>query len=127
MKRSTKPMNQVSKKRANKNRDERDVRLAYKKAHPYCEAKHHVCNCPDKIPGECFGELSIHEPWTRARGGPTDDELNMRVVCFEHNRMLSQDPKTMEWGLMHSFLVKAADGPAWLERQKARKERGLLK
>ncbi len=68
------------------------------------------------MPGHrCFGGMSVHEPWSRGRGGPTDDLRNWLAVCFEGNRMLSQDADTMQWGLEHGMLVRAADGARWLE------------
>lgn len=102
----------MSKKKRLQIQDEKDVRAAYRSAHPYCEG--HRAGAP----GEClmWTGLSIHEPWSRGRGGPTDDPRNMRVVDFELNRKISQDRDTMEWALANDYLVHREDGPAWLEQ-----------
>lgn len=80
----------------------------------YCEARR------EGAPGNCYGGLTVHEPWTRARGGPIDDRRNMRTVCSQHNRAISQDADTMAWAYEHNFIVKADDGPAWLDVQPVR-------
>ena len=64
----------------------------------------------------CYGPLTVHEPWTRARGGPTGDENNFVPVCSEGNRMISQDPDTMKWAEEHNLLISSAAGPEWLAR-----------
>ena len=65
-------------------------------------------------PGECYGNLSVHEPWSRGRGGPIADARNQVTVCFEHNRMISQNAETMRWATEKGFLVHSAFGADWL-------------
>ena len=92
------------------------VRDAYLDAHPHCEAAR------EGAPGRCWGDLTVHEPWTRARGGPTADPVNMRTVCAHHNTAISQHVETMRWAetvtprlpAERLFLVSAAWGPTWL-------------
>ena len=93
------------------------VRDAYLRAHQYCEAKR------AGIPFDCWGDFTVHEPWTRARGGPIDDPANMRVCCQAHNTAISQDTRAMNWAETVTdrlpyeglFLVSAAQGAVWLE------------
>jgi len=65
--------------------------------------------------GGCWGQMTVHEPWTKARGGPTDDERNWLALCIEHNRLVSQDAEVMRWAKDRGYLISAAAGPAWLE------------
>ena len=101
-----KPMS--AKKRAQTN-DEREIRRGFMDYHPYCMA------AEGGAPHGCYGDLSVHEVWTRARGGPTGDIRNLAVVCFEHNRLISQDSKTMTWAKENGYLVSAHEGPRFLE------------
>lgn len=110
MKRSR--INPVSAKRRKRNEQERQVRLAFLIAHPYCMAKE------AGAPGECFASLHVHEPWSRARGGPTDDPRNMTTVCDFHNAQISQDAETMVWAGENNFLVHAWHGEEWLDEQR---------
>ena len=107
IKRGTRPMRKVSPKQSAKNAA-RKVQLAGRVG-SRCEAAWMGA------PGACWGPLTTHEPWTRARGGPIDDPRNQIPVCAEHNRMISQDAEVMRWAKEHGFLVSAAQGPAWLE------------
>ena len=77
--------------------------------YPFCEAR------VQHAPGDCYGALTVHGPWTRARGGPIDDRRNMTTVCAQHNRAISQDVETMRWAEANEFLISADDGPAWLD------------
>lgn len=104
----------MAKKRAQKIKDERAVRVDYLSRHPFCEGHR------DGAPGVCFGELHIHEPWPRARGGPTNDNRNMRAVDDHLNTQISQDADTMEWAYANNYLVRTADGPQWLSQQRYR-------
>ncbi|MFW6030981.1 MAG: hypothetical protein ACOC9T_00190 [Myxococcota bacterium] len=65
---------------------------------PYCEVAWAGAEAP------CFGPLTVHEVFTRARGGSILDEDNCRVVCAEHNRWLSQTVEGQRWGRAHGFL-----------------------
>ena len=91
--------------RSGKQRDRearrRPVRAAYMAAHPLCEF------------GACLSRSTeCHEPWTRARGGPTDDLRNMAALCHWHHDRITFNPKeATELG----WLVPAWDGPRWLE------------
>ncbi len=67
-------------------------------AHPYCQAER------AGAPRPCWGPLECHEPLTKARGGAQDDPENMRSVCSEHNRLISQDAEVMRWAYEHGFL-----------------------
>lgn len=97
----------MSKKKRLQLNDEKEVRDAYRKAHDYCEGHR------DGAPGECqlWTGLSIHEVIPRGRGGATDDPNNLKVLCFELNRLLSQDAKVMQWGYEHGYLMHAGDTP----------------
>lgn len=99
-------MKPVSARQAAKNAARKPVREAQLHRYPYCEGRayRHVC----------FGGLTVHEPWTRGRGGPIDDQRNMRTVCAEFNRRISQDAIVMRWAHENGFLVRASEGPAWL-------------
>ncbi len=92
------------------------ARDAYLAQHPYCEAAR------EGAPGRCWGGLTVHEPWTKARGGPIDDPVNMRAVCSWHNTQISQHARTMGWAeslpYERLFLVSAAWGPTWLETRR---------
>ena len=81
--------------------------------YPYCEAARAVAPQVSTW-SMCWGSLTVHEPWTRARGGPVDDRRNMVTLCSEHNRQISQDDRMMAWAERHGFLIHADDGPAWL-------------
>lgn len=102
----------MSKKKLLQIADEKAVRQGYLEHHPYCEAQR------AGAPGSCYGAIHVHEPWTRARGGPTDDPLNMRAVCDHHNLQISQDSETMQWAKEYGFLVSAHHGAEWLSMQK---------
>ncbi len=84
------------------------IRAAYRRWRPYCE--------PERLgaSGACFGGLSVHEPWTRARGGPIDDPRNMATACMFHNTWISQSAAGIAFGAIHGMLVHAQTGPAWL-------------
>lgn len=100
------------------------VRDAYLAAHRYCEARY------AGAPGRCHGADTVHEPWTRARGGPIDDSANMRTCCVAHNTAISQDSRTMNWAetvtdrlpYVELFLVSAAEGATWLELRRVHLE-----
>lgn len=101
-------MRAVSKRQARKQRSrkppwERQLRL-----YPLCEVRR-------LRPHDCFGGLTVHEPWTRARGGPIDDPRNMVTVCAEANRLISQDADWIRWATDVGVLIHASQGSAWLE------------
>lgn len=104
-----KRMNPISDRMRERNRRRKGPHAAQLREFPYCEAKR------DGIPKPCDGMLTVHEPWTKARGGPQDDRRNMTTVCIEHNRLISQDGECMQWANEHGYLVHAWEGPAWLE------------
>lgn len=54
-----------------------------------------------------------HEPWSRGRGGPSDDRRNMLLLCPPCHRMVHSNP---QWSAENGLLVSAADGPDWLAR-----------
>ena len=117
MKRSR--LNPVSKRKRLQIQDEKAVRDAYRQAHPYCEAHNHSwCSFPDEIPCECWGDLQVHEPWQRSQGGPTDDPRNLRVVCANSNRLISQNVIVRNWALFHGFSTKRARAVEWLEGER---------
>ena len=64
--------------------------------------------------GSCFGRLTVHEPWTRGRGGPLGDRRNMITACQYHNDQITQDAASMAWATENGYLVRAAGGPTWL-------------
>jgi len=104
-----KRMNAVSAGKRDERASAKPVRQAYRRWRPYCE--------PHRMgaPGKCFGALHVHEPWTRARGGPIDDPRNMATACDFHNTWLSQSAGGIAFGDEHGLLVSAERGPAWLE------------
>ena len=63
----------------------------------------------------CSGIATVHEPWTRGRGGPKDDPLNMVPMCAFHNTWVSQDAEGQRWAEANDLLFHAWDGPVWLE------------
>ena len=94
-----KPMRRVSSGQREKNRKRAPVRDEYKRAHPRCE------RCWDRM-------WDVHEPWTRARGGPIDDPRNMMSVCrtcHDYIHLHNEESERNGW------LVPAWRGPAWLE------------
>jgi len=106
-----KRVNRQSKRRAEELKSEIPIRQAFMKGKTVCEAK------GAGAPGDCFGPLQCHEPWSRARGGPTDDPRNFRCVCSTHNTNISQDVATMRWAWASEFLVHSWEGAEWLERK----------
>lgn len=86
----------------------RPIRDLYLRAVPYCELA--------ALPGfpPCLGALHVHEPYTRARGGPIDDPRNMATACDYHNEYIGQDARGMAAGLAAGLLIKRARGPEWM-------------
>jgi hypothetical protein len=105
--RRRKPINKLSGKRRKQIEAERPIREEYLREHYYCEVR--KAGAPDKCPPLSVeaGELHIHEPLTRARGGSTGDTANMKTACNWHNGWLSQTAEGLRWGLEHRFLFKA--------------------
>ncbi len=99
----------MSDKRKDKIAEERPIREAWLRFRPTCEGTAALA-----LFDGCTGPLTVHEPWTRARGGPTDDPRNMATLCAEHNRLVSQDPAWMGWAMTSGLLVRAADGPTFM-------------
>lgn len=62
----------------------------------------------------CSGGPTVHEPWTRGRGGPIDDERNMVPMCAFHNTWVSQDAEGQRWAEANDLLIHAWEGEAWL-------------
>ena len=99
-------MKRISARQNAKQAARKPLREAQLRKYPFCEGRdyRHVC----------FGGLTVHEPWTRARGGPIDDARNMVTVCAEFNRRISQDAAVMRWATLNGFLIHSAAGPEWL-------------
>ena len=76
---------------------------------PFCEPKR------AGMARACFGRQTVHEPWTRGRGGPLGDRRNMITACVRHNEELQQALDGIEFGYANGYLVRRAEGPAWLE------------
>lgn len=95
-------------RRLNVSDEERAIRQAWLRFQPRCE-----------ISGEgvppCFGERHVHEPWPRARLGPTDDPRNFVTACDHHNTWLSQTVGGLVWGKEHGMLFSTNEGRRWLE------------
>lgn len=89
----TKRVNPVSAKRKKENHERAKLPVL-----DYCEAKR------AGAPRECFGALHLHEIVSRARGGSITDPDNMKTVCDEHNRLISQDADVMQWAYKNDFL-----------------------
>ena len=64
---------------------------------------------------DCSGGPTVHEPWTRGRGGPIDDPANMVPMCAHHNTWVSQDVEGQRWAEANDLLIHAWEGPTWLE------------
>lgn len=104
--RARKAINAQSSKREASQARETEIRNAYLRAHPACELT--------GAPGPCLGAVHVHEPWTRARGGPTDDPRNYASACDFHNTAVSQDVTSMAWAKAAGMLIHAWSGPRWL-------------
>ena len=102
-----KPMRRISSRQRAKVRRRVPVRDAYKSAHPRCE------RCGDRM-------RDVHEPWTRARGGPIDDPRNMMSVCRTCHDYIHQHNEESE---RNGWLVPAALGQAWLDAGGREQER----
>ena len=89
----------VSPKQRVKNRKRAPVRDAYIKAYPMCET-----GCGERAD-------DVHEPWTRARGGPIDDPRNMMSVSRQCHDWIHAHNDESEF---RCWLVSAVDGPEWL-------------
>lgn len=59
-----------------------------------------------------FWWTQVHEPWSRGRGGPAEDERNMCCLCRDCHRTVHDNPA---WASSLGLLVSAAEGPKWLE------------
>lgn len=92
-------LNRVSTRQGIKNRKRVPVRDSYKVAHPRCE------RCRDRM-------WDVHEPWTKARGGPIDDPRNMMSVCRTCHDYIHQHNEESE---RNGWLIPAALGRAWLD------------
>jgi hypothetical protein len=78
----------------------REMVAAYLKRFPLCETG---CGRPSE---------DVHEPWTRARGGPITDYRNfMAVARYCHGEIHGNNDASEALG----WLVPAAYGRAWLE------------
>jgi len=62
----------------------------------------------------CSDGPTVHEPWTRGRGGPKDDPANMVPMCAFHNTWVSQDAEGQRWAEANDLLIHAWEGPRWL-------------
>lgn len=80
---------------------------------PHWLRRHGVCAASGQH--KCFGGLTIHEPWTRGRGGPVDDPRNWATLCAEANRGVSQSTGWMAWAQREGLLFHARAGREWLE------------
>ncbi len=98
-------------KRAREQQAARPTRQAQLAEYPYCEPK------AAGMDGGCYprgaGGLTVHEPWTRGRGGPLGDRRNMVTACRWHNEELTQNQQA--WAEANGYLVSATEGPGWLE------------
>lgn len=102
MKRS--PMRARSAKQVGKDKSRQPVKRDYLASHRRCEAQ---------VQGWCSGSSEhVHEPWTRARGGPINDARNMLALCFMCHAWVHSNPAESE---QRGWLVSAANGPSWLE------------
>ncbi|WP_214103173.1 hypothetical protein [Acrocarpospora catenulata] len=91
------PLRSVSAKRAAENRRRREMKNEL---------------WPDGIRPRCVvpwcAHLAddIHEPLTRARGGPIDHPDNSEPCCRDHNGELTREP---EWGYRYDLLIHSYD------------------
>ena len=101
----------VGKKQARKNRRRTPLRQAYLAAYPRCET-----GCGRR-------SVDVHEPWTRARGGPIDDPRNFMAVAREcHDWIHQHNDEAEERG----WLVPAEFGAAWREGGGREQDRELV-
>ncbi len=107
----TKGMARESRKRAAERMAETPIRAAYLRSHRRCEVK---LLGGFAVPDCLSDELHIHEPWTRARGGSTDDPRNMATACDYHNDWISQDAAGQAFAEANGLLVHEWDGDGWL-------------
>ena len=92
---------------------ELEIRNAYKAAHPICEMWPTWIAGFAKRPDCLYSATDLHEPWTRAQGGPTDDPRNMRHLCRNcHSWLDTVDGR--RWGIVYGFRVAKGQGAAWL-------------
>jgi len=97
-----------SRKQASKDRKRAPHKKVYLLQHPMCEAR---------IEGVCTGRSQhVHEPWLRSAGGPTDEPLNYKALCFRCHAWAHTHPEQAR-GL--GLLVRAADGARWLAARRA--------
>lgn len=92
-------LNSVSPKQRRKHAKRMPVRDAYLRAHPMCET-----GCGRRA-------VDVHEPWSRARGGPIDDPRNFMAVARECHDAIHQHSEESE---ARGWLIPAEYGPTWL-------------
>ena len=76
----------------------KESRRDYLLEHNFCEAR------AAGAPGDCFGELHVHETLPRGRGGKITDRSLFKSVCDFHNERISMDVATMRWAESAGFL-----------------------
>jgi len=72
----------------------------------------------------CSGDHTVHEPWTRGRGGPIDNPLNMVPMCAFHNTWVSQDVEGQRWAEANDLLIHAWESEAWMSAGGVRAPKG---
>lgn len=90
-----------SKKQQRLERKRAPIRNAYLRDHPLCERR----------PDCATPSIDVHEPWSRARGGPIFDKRNMMAVCRWCHDYIHQHGIQSE---AEGWLIPAARGPTWL-------------
>jgi hypothetical protein len=99
------PLRRVSLKRQRVNRERRELVRSELMRRPRCEAGH-------LTPASCSGYATdIHEPLTRARGGPILDPANTVAICRACHDWIHDNPQSAtrigllkpSWGNGHTL------------------------
>ncbi len=97
----------MSSRRVSVNHERRVFKDAYLKNFPNCEVRVTPL-CRSVI----ASTVDLHEPWTRARGGPLNDPRNTMGTCRACHDWIHDNP---EMATVRGLLIRSQDGPAWLE------------
>lgn len=113
MKRTTKPMNQVSEKRRRYVRSEAH-RDAYGVAEAYCVG--HALDAP----GKCWGPLTPHHTLKRSVGGiELAEQYPVVTLCAWLNGAIESDTEVRAWALRSTFSRGGVSYPFLVNRRAA--------
>jgi hypothetical protein len=104
----TRSLRPESKSTHAKMRERRAFTAAFRAEHPFCEARaSRVCRFVRQPTRD------VHEPWSRGRGGPVNDERNSLSTCRSCHRWIHENPEMAE---VRGLLIPSHEGAAWLAR-----------